>query len=201
MVNMQIDTLEVRNIRCFEDAEFSFHPRFNLVIGENGSGKTALLEALSAASEGWFAAYPDRAHTTLRSDDAYYVRETQVDLHGETSWKRHLPASMLASGKALSDEFEVLVNLNGDVELEWSGTLIGSVSERLDDLEAGPNQETLPLLRFFGTDRLAGPQVGVSPSQGRTRLELHVELAQGPSFQLLSDWIRRHTLIELQKTS
>ena len=50
---MKIDTLRVRNFRCFEediDGEWgvTFRPNrdLNLIIGPNGSGKTAILDAL-----------------------------------------------------------------------------------------------------------------------------------------------------------
>lgn len=43
---MRIDTLHLVNFKCFEDNAFEFNPNFNLIIGENASGKTTLLEAL-----------------------------------------------------------------------------------------------------------------------------------------------------------
>lgn len=42
---MTIKTLEIKNYRCFPTAKMSFHPQFNLIVGINGMGKTALLEA------------------------------------------------------------------------------------------------------------------------------------------------------------
>ena len=49
---MQIDTIRLKNFRKFEDATVSFHPEFSLLVGENGSGKTAILEALAIVFEG-----------------------------------------------------------------------------------------------------------------------------------------------------
>ncbi|WP_144434117.1 AAA family ATPase, partial [Pseudomonas syringae] len=40
---MRLDRLHLQNFRCYEDAHFDFQPGFNLVVGVNGSGKTALL--------------------------------------------------------------------------------------------------------------------------------------------------------------
>lgn len=42
---MHIDTLEVKNFRGFAERRFGFHPRFNVLIGDNGTGKTAVLQA------------------------------------------------------------------------------------------------------------------------------------------------------------
>jgi predicted ATPase len=41
-----IKSLEIRNFRCFKDLYLTPLKRFNIVVGDSGSGKTALLEAL-----------------------------------------------------------------------------------------------------------------------------------------------------------
>lgn len=46
---MRIDKIQLKDFRKFENATFSFHPEFNLLVGENGSGKTSVLEALAVA--------------------------------------------------------------------------------------------------------------------------------------------------------
>ena len=45
-----IDSVEIRNFRSFEAAALMDCRRLNVVIGENGSGKTALLEAIFLAA-------------------------------------------------------------------------------------------------------------------------------------------------------
>ncbi len=42
---MVIKSLSLRNIRCYASEALTFHPGFNLIYGENGQGKTNLLEA------------------------------------------------------------------------------------------------------------------------------------------------------------
>ena len=49
---MQVDKIRLKNFRKFEEAAIPFHPKFNLLVGENGSGKTAILEALAIVFEG-----------------------------------------------------------------------------------------------------------------------------------------------------
>lgn len=43
---MTLQSLAVEDFRCIERAELALHPRFNLISGENASGKTTLLEAI-----------------------------------------------------------------------------------------------------------------------------------------------------------
>ena len=49
---MKIETLSLRNFRNYEEAEISFVPGVNLIMGDNANGKTNLLEAVSYLSEG-----------------------------------------------------------------------------------------------------------------------------------------------------
>ncbi|MGB1556847.1 MAG: DNA replication/repair protein RecF [Oceanococcaceae bacterium] len=43
---MHLHQLEVRDFRCFEQVQLEFVPGINLLRGDNGSGKTSLIEAL-----------------------------------------------------------------------------------------------------------------------------------------------------------
>ena len=49
---MSILSLRLNHFRCFDRANFTFHPQFNFILGNNGSGKTALLEAVSLLCSG-----------------------------------------------------------------------------------------------------------------------------------------------------
>jgi predicted ATP-binding protein involved in virulence len=46
---MRLDKLTLRNFRGFTEREFAFGPGFNLIVGENGSGKTTVLAAAAVA--------------------------------------------------------------------------------------------------------------------------------------------------------
>jgi len=43
---MQITRLHIRNLRCIEDADVNLHPGVNVFVGDNGAGKTSVLEAV-----------------------------------------------------------------------------------------------------------------------------------------------------------
>jgi len=49
---MALKSLEIRDFRCITHAQFEIDPRFTLIVGENASGKTSLLEALFFLSSG-----------------------------------------------------------------------------------------------------------------------------------------------------
>jgi len=49
---MWIQHLKVQHCRIIDDAELELSPKLNLIIGDNGSGKSSLLEAIYLLSRG-----------------------------------------------------------------------------------------------------------------------------------------------------
>ena len=61
---MRIDRLEIKNFKKFSDYTLELDPQFTLLIGDNGTGKTTLLDALAIAAGIWLVNSPD---TTLNN--------------------------------------------------------------------------------------------------------------------------------------
>src|SRR5690348_6938511 len=49
---MSLSRLVLRDFRCFASLELDLAPRANLILGDNASGKTSLLEAFFVLSRG-----------------------------------------------------------------------------------------------------------------------------------------------------
>jgi predicted ATP-binding protein involved in virulence len=68
---MRIDRLEVKNFKKFSQQAFTFDRKFTLLVGENGSGKTCVLDALAVALGVWLNKTPDsllaNSHRRIRA--------------------------------------------------------------------------------------------------------------------------------------
>jgi len=71
---MKIHQLEVRNFRAFEHRIFQFSDQFTVLIGDNGTGKSAILDALAAGLGGLFLAFNDVDSRHIRDDEVRRVR-------------------------------------------------------------------------------------------------------------------------------
>ena len=47
--SIRLKKVVLRNFRCFENLELDLHPRLTVLVGENGAGKTAVLDAIASA--------------------------------------------------------------------------------------------------------------------------------------------------------
>ena len=46
---MRLKKVALKNFRCFDTLELELHPRLTVIVGENGAGKTAILDAIASA--------------------------------------------------------------------------------------------------------------------------------------------------------
>lgn len=46
---MKLNSLEIKNLRCFESFKISFTPKTTIIIGRNGAGKSTLIDAIKIA--------------------------------------------------------------------------------------------------------------------------------------------------------
>lgn len=45
---MHLQKIRIENFRCFEELNLQLHPRLTVLVGENGAGKTAILDAIAS---------------------------------------------------------------------------------------------------------------------------------------------------------
>ena len=54
---MNLSRVRIKNFKGIEEKELLFIPGFNLIKGENGKGKTSILEAISVGMGGFIAGF------------------------------------------------------------------------------------------------------------------------------------------------
>jgi predicted ATP-binding protein involved in virulence len=147
MTALQLNQLSLRNFRCFADCEVNFHPELTVLVAENGSGKTALLDAAAAAlSVVVNVLYPPEWVRRIQSSD--------VRLRPDSSLKMvpQLPTEYDARGIVHNAAVAW-----GSTARTYSGKL--SPSRRFEQVrtianEFRSNAAILPLVAYYGTARL-----------------------------------------------
>lgn len=103
---MYLSEVKIKNFRCFDDSEhiFKFNSGLNLLVGENDSGKTAVIDAIRYA---------------LGTTDSNWIRVEPTDFYNEDDSKK---ISIQCKFEALTDEekaafLECLTHENDDLVL------------------------------------------------------------------------------------
>lgn len=150
---MRIDRLSVRNFRGFEERVFQFTPSFNLLVGENATGKTAVLEALSVAIGSLFLGIRGYGERHLRRDDA---RLQAFATGGELTFEAQYPVEVEATGEVDGEHLQwkrTLVTATGRTT-SYGATAMKEAARRLDEAVRAGMPATLPIVAYYGTERL-----------------------------------------------
>ena len=150
---MRIDSLLLENVKGFKSRELAFHPQFNLVVGENGTGKTSLLDALAVAVGSWFLGI---SGVDTRQIYHHEVRLQAFTSEAGTHWEGQYPCVIEARGFIAHASYLWRRSLTGP---GGRTTRIGaSEIKKLAEQAAHAVREGqaihLPLIAYYGPGRL-----------------------------------------------
>lgn len=221
-----IDKIYIENFKSFKDSEFSFDKEFNLIVGENGSGKSSILKAIAIAISGWTYAYKkdiksdrpigdsevrevqlngryDKAkHTRVRAEGEFPI----VDQHSEAKkgyvvWNRERSEGedkTLTSGtiRYFLNEYGRYHDISYNLKLDTLG------SDVLRYIESGKNFD-LPLFAFYECDRLwlSKDKIDISKTASRkqSRFDPYIDCFHtGTDSQSIEEWILKVELESFQ---
>lgn len=151
---MRIDRLTIRNFNGFDFREFRFDPHFNLIVGDNASGKTTVLDALSIAIGSWFLGIPDYAWAVGIGQKE--VRVVSYPFHDRLTFEKQFPARVEAQGQVLGKEliWAREMGREGGRTTTSGAKALSEVARDAERAVRAGKDITLPLLCSFGTERL-----------------------------------------------
>lgn len=148
---MKIDRIELNNFRKFEKASFEFPSNFTVLIGENGKGKSSVLQAVRVAAATFLLGIDEVERYHIQKEDVRridagnrfapttncFFNASGMVNNEEVAWKRTLPR---LGGKTDTKDANALISI--------AKSLNSAVNESLQ------NDVSLPVLCYFSTARL-----------------------------------------------
>ncbi len=202
---MRIHRLTVSNFKNFECETFEFHPRFTLLVGDNGSGKTAVLDALRVGIGAYLLGIPDLPAHSIKRD---YVRR-RVRRNGEfPTFEPVTPCAVACEGTVHGSEMRwrrELTSLNGRTNRVGARPVARSAARNVC---AGRAETDFPLILSYSTGRLwieprttkAASSALRQPLGNTSRFEAYRGcLDPAASSELIRRWIKKMALIEAQE--
>ena len=150
---MIIKQLRLINYRKFENQEFRFHDKFNVLIGDNASGKTQVLDAISVVLSSYLLDMEIRAGRHLTKNDARIFSTISNEF---VNSEEVYPVKLSAIIRFREDDYHVSRELK-----KATGRTTWMEAENLkragyNDLQNVRKQQEVvfPVLAYYGTGRL-----------------------------------------------
>ena len=69
---MKLKNIKITNYRCFKEADIDFDEHITLIVGKNGAGKTAILDAAAVSVSTFLLGIDGGISRSILKDDARY---------------------------------------------------------------------------------------------------------------------------------
>ncbi len=202
---MRLDWISAENFRCFKSQRFELAEQFNLFIGDNGEGKTAILDALAVAVGSFYLKLPWQARV-FRQDEVRVAWHTL----GETpTLEQQYPVVVACEGEVGKRKATWERRLNGAKSRTTRKTAaqIQDIAEEMFDQVKNGEPVTLPVVSYYGTGRLwvqkrrtgVGKQ-RLSPEKPGSRLRAYQDgLDPASDEKRVLEWFKTQELAAIQE--
>ena len=152
---MKLKNIKISNYRCFKEAEIGFDNHITLVVGKNGAGKTAILDAVAVSVSTFLLGIDGGVSRSILKDDARYEFH---DLNGTIDPQHQFPVCIESTGACLDQQnvkwIRSLNSESGKTTIKDAGELTGLAKKAQNQIMTGDKSLVLPLISYYGTGRL-----------------------------------------------
>ena len=201
--DFSIESLDLHNYRRFETLHIDFDSYLNVIVGNNGVGKTTLLDGCAVAASSLLARMEDSQSLSIRKTDARYIAVGQGSV---TIRQNQYPVSIGAKGSLNGHPYcwtRALTSEKSKMTKKDAQSIIDAGYELQQRVSAGVNV-VLPVLAYYDANRFASKETGVSiPSDSESYLASRTKAYSDAFGASINEkhtltWMRNMTLWELQ---
>jgi predicted ATP-binding protein involved in virulence len=198
---MKIRQLELENFRCFEHKVFEFSDQFNVFIGDNATGKTAILKALSTGASIlllFVAEIPTRDYQ-IDQDDIRHIKYYKGEI---PTFERQFPFKVSCQGMINNYESSWHIQMLSDNELKFSPNNAEYIVKQLVEQVTKGEDIILPLIAYYGTNRLWMPATenDIKTIKPGSRLQGYIDCLNPVSnLRALLEWLKTMEIASLQR--
>lgn len=151
---MNIQKIRLKNYRCFTDLEIELHDKLTVFVGNNGSGKTSVLEGLAISLGSVFTKLDGLKGGSINKND---VRLKAYPMGESNDIQPQYPVEISAHGiiDGLSIKWKRTLNREkGSTTIKDAKPILEIAEKYQSRLRAGDQSLILPFIAYYGTGRL-----------------------------------------------
>ena len=200
---MKLKNIKVKNYRCFKETNIDFDEHVTLIVGKNGTGKTAILDAVAVSVSTFLLGIDGGVSRGILKDDARYEFH---DLDGTIDPQHQFPVCIDSTGDCL-DQKDVkwvrsLNSENGKTTIKDAGELTSIAKKVQNQIMTGDRSLVLPLISYYGTGRLYAQKKEKRNIKSLTEFKRQVGyvdcIVAESNEKLMLNWFQMQTLKSLQ---
>lgn len=201
---MKLKKIRITNYRCFKEADIDFDNHTTLIVGKNGAGKTAILDAVAVAVSTFLLGIDGGVSRSISKDDARYEFH---DLDGTVDPQHQFPVSIESTGDCLDNhDVKWVRSLNsesGNTTVKEAKELTNISKDVQKRIMTGDKSLILPLISYYGTGRLYAQKKEKKNIKSLTEFKRQVGyvdcMVAESNEKLMLNWFQIQTLKSLQK--
>ena len=201
---MKLKKIRITNYRCFKEADIDFDDHITLIVGKNGAGKTAILDAVAVAVSTFLLGIDGGVSRSISKDDAIYEFH---NLDGTVDPQHQFPVSIDSIGDCLDKQavkwVRSLNSENGNTTIKEARELTNISKEAQNRIMTGDKSLIIPLISYYGTGRLYAQKKEKKNIKSLTEFKRQVGyvdcMAAQSNEKLMLNWFQIQTLKSLQE--
>ena len=201
---MKLKKVRITNYRCFREADIDFDEHTTLIVGKNGAGKTAILDAVAVAVSTFLLGIDGGVSRNISRDDARYEFH---DLDGTVDPQHQFPVNIESTGDCLDNhDVKWVRSLNsesGNTTVKEARELTNISKDTQKRIMTGDKSLILPLISYYGTGRLYAQKKEKKNIKSLTEFKRQVGyvdcMAAESNEKLMLNWFQIQTLKSLQE--
>ena len=200
---MFLKSMWLHNFRCFSDLEVNFNNRLTVIVGNNGAGKSTVLEAATIAVGTLTSAMDGLTNYGIKKRDAHYkcfALGSNIDVQPQ------FPVEIAAMGNVDGRDISWVRNLNsanGRGGLAFAKELTAIAGVYQERMRSGDKELKLPIISYYGTGRLwdRHREKKIDIFEKNNRSNGYIDSLDGAANdKLMMKWFQKMTIQQLQRS-